>query len=348
MRNLESIGMQLAENGRIPDKLVRYKIRQLCQERLDSLIGQDDSRLWVEHNGEKPIAVETDKANEQHYKLPAEFFRLVLGDNLKYSSAYWDGDITNLNEAEERALQLTCEHAGIKDGMTILELGCGWGSLTCYVLRHYPKCRVVAVSNSSLQREFITKRLVDNGWKHRCDVKTSDINDFQSTETFDRVVSVEMFEHVSNHQALFDRIGKWLSPTGKIFVHVFCHEKYSYRFEVEGSADWMARHFFTGGVMPSEMTLPNAATGFELEQSWIWNGIHYQRTSDQWLKNMDDEKLNIMRIFREHYGNKAKVWWGRWRMFFLAVSELFKFDQGKQWRIAHYLFQPSPKSASVE
>ena len=343
MRNLESIGMQLAENGRIPDKLVRYKIRQLCRERLDSLIGQDDSRLWVEHNGEKPIAVETDKANEQHYKLPAEFFRLVLGDNLKYSSAYWDGDITNLNEAEERALQLTCEHAGIKDGMTILELGCGWGSLTCYVLRHYPKCRVVAVSNSSLQREFITERLVNNGWKDRCDVKTSDINDFQSTETFDRVVSVEMFEHVSNHQALFDRIGKWLSPTGKIFVHVFCHEKYSYRFEVEGSADWMARHFFTGGVMPSEMTLPNAAIGFELEQSWIWNGIHYQRTSDQWLKNMDDEKLNVTRIFREHYGNQAKVWWGRWRMFFLAVSELFKFDQGKQWRIAHYLFQPSPQ-----
>ncbi|MEZ6066914.1 MAG: cyclopropane-fatty-acyl-phospholipid synthase family protein [Planctomycetaceae bacterium] len=284
-----------------------------------------------------------ERANEQHYEVPAEFFRAVLGPRLKYSCCQWGRETRDLGEAEDSALEITCERADLRDGQSILELGCGWGSLTLWMAKHYPRSSIVAVSNSRPQREFITNRAKEQGLSN-VEVVTADMNGFSPASSglaagkFDRVVSVEMFEHMRNHRELLRRIAEWLAPGGKLFVHLFCHRSQPYLFLDTGPSDWMTRYFFAGGMMPSDHLLSRYQNELTLIDHWRWSGEHYERTSNAWLKTMDDRAAEVDQLLRQAYGEDWAVWRQRWRIFFMACAELFGYQQGREWFVAHYLF----------
>lgn len=285
-----------------------------------------------------PIAIATDKANEQHYEVPAEFFKLSLGKHLKYSSCYWPTGINNLDAAEAAMLDLTCQRAELSNAMDILELGCGWGSVTLWMATNYPGASITAVSNSASQKAYIIQQCEQRGLDN-VRVITADINDFDIEQHFDRVVSVEMFEHVRNHHELMRRIASWLKSHGKLFVHIFCHRLLAYPFETEGEDNWMGRHFFTGGIMPSENYLLNFQQHLLLDDQWRLSGKHYGATANAWLAAMDQNRDRILAIFTEVYGeSRAAIWFQRWRMFYMACAELFNFEDGNQWIVGHYLF----------
>ncbi len=335
--------IELVENGRIPDLLTRAGIRLLMLQRLreQAQEGPDQERqammTFVEEMRQSPIALYTQEANEQHYELPPRFFELVLGPHLKYSCCHFPEGVTGLEYAEASMLALTCERAQLQDGQQILELGCGWGSLSLWMAKHYPNSSILAVSNSRPQREFIESRAQELGLTN-LSVQTCDMNDFTTEQHFDRVVSVEMFEHMRNWQSLLERISDWLKPEGKLFIHIFSHRRYAYAFSSEGDSNWMGRYFFTGGIMPSNDLLLYFQKDLLLEQHWVLSGVHYQRTADAWLQMMDSQKGEILQTFRETYGKDADVWFQRWRMFFLATSEVWGFRGGNEWLISHYLF----------
>ena len=335
--------IELVENGRIPDLLTRAGIRLLLLQRLREQTQEDPDQEWqammtfVEEMRQSPIALHTQEANEQHYELPSRFFELVLGPHLKYSCCHFPESVTELEHAEASMLDLTCERAQLQDGQQILELGCGWGSLSLWMAKHYPNSSILAVSNSRPQREFIESRAQELGLTN-LSVQTCDMNDFTTEQHFDRVVSVEMFEHMRNWQSLLERISNWLKPEGKLLIHIFSHRRYAYAFSSEGDSNWMGRYFFTGGIMPSNDLLLYFQKDLLLEQHWVLSGVHYQRTADAWLQMMDSQKGEILQTFRETYGKDADVWFQRWRMFFLATSEVWGFRGGNEWLISHYLF----------
>ena len=331
-----------AERGRIPDTVIRAGVRAIAGSRLraETKAGPDSrSDFWAEA-WDGPIALVPDLANEQHYEVPAEFFEAVLGPQLKYSCAYWGDDVSGLGEAEERMLELYAERAGLEDGLSVLDLGCGWGSFSLWAAARYPNSHITAVSNSKPQRLHIEEQAYTRGIENLA-VVTADINDFEADRVFDRVVSVEMMEHVRNHRALFERISAWVAPDGAVFVHVFAHREYAYPYEGGGPADWMERTFFTGGVMPSKTLLPEAAGPFfSLDGHWGLSGIHYQRTCDEWLRRLDANVTEIREIFEPVYGADADLWVQRWRMFFMSCAELFGFSDGREWGVVHHLFRP--------
>ncbi len=335
--------IELVENGRIPDLLTRTGIRLLLLQRLREQAQEGPDQEWqammtfVEEMRQSPIALHTQEANEQHYELPPRFFELVLGPHLKYSCCHFPEGATELEHAEASMLALTCERAQLQDGQQILELGCGWGSLSLWMAKHYPNSSILAVSNSRPQREFIESRAQELGLTN-LSVQTCDMNDFSTEQHFDRVVSVEMFEHMRNWQSLLERISNWLKPEGKLFIHIFSHRRYAYAFSSEGDSNWMGRYFFTGGIMPSNDLLLYFQKDLLLEQHWVLSGLHYQRTADAWLHMMDSQKGEILKTFRETYGKDADVWFQRWRIFFLATSEVWGFRGGNEWLISHYLF----------
>ena len=335
--------IELVENGRIPDLLTRAGIRLLLLQRLREQAQEGPDQEWqammtfVEEMRQSPIALHTQEANEQHYELPPRFFELVLGPHLKYSCCHFPEGVTELEHAEASMLTLTCERAQLQDGQQILELGCGWGSLSLWMAKHYPNSSILAVSNSRPQREFIESRAQELSLTN-LSVQTCDMNDFTTEQHFDRVVSVEMFEHMRNWQSLLERISNWLKPEGKLFIHIFSHRRYAYAFSSEGDSNWMGRYFFTGGIMPSNDLLLYFQKDLLLEQHWVLSGVHYQRTADAWLQVMDSQKGEILQTFRETYGKDADVWFQRWRMFFLATSEVWGFRGGNEWLISHYLF----------
>jgi cyclopropane-fatty-acyl-phospholipid synthase len=341
-----ALAQGLSENGLLPDQVIRMGIRGLLRERLHELAIHDTvtrEALRQEHirlMQESPIALLPEKANEQHYEVPAEFFRRVLGEQRKYSCCYW-GDMLNaadLDAAEELALKETALHANLKDGQAVLELGCGWGSLSLWMAVHYPNSRIVSVSNSHSQGEAIRALAQQRGLSN-LEVVTADMNDFFTDQHFDRVVSVEMFEHMRNWPALFARVQNWLRPQGQFFMHVFVHQTTPYRFEDRDSSDWMSRHFFSGGMMPS-IDLPLAfQDNLKLEQRWLWSGQHYARTCNAWLAKMDRQRSDLWPLFEQTYGKDfAKIWWQRWRIFFMACAELFDYRGGNEWLVAHYRF----------
>ena len=335
--------ISIIETGLIPDFLIRTGIRQLLRKRLfEENINYnktDHINNFADTLCTRPIAVDTSKANDQHYELPPSFFNLILGKYNKYSSCYWEDGVDSLDEAEESSLKITCERAELSDDMDILELGCGWGSLSLWIAEKYPNSRITAISNSNQQREFIN-RSAKFKKLHNLKVLTCDMNNFEPETKFDRVVSVEMFEHMQNYERLMENISSWLKPKGKLFVHIFCHQKFAYFFSTEGSDNWMGRHFFTGGLMPSEDLLLNFQKDLSIDNQWRWNGCHYKQTSNAWLKNMDIEKFNILPILEQVYGRKEKnIWFQRWRIFFMACAELFAYKRGSQWLVAHYLFK---------
>jgi cyclopropane-fatty-acyl-phospholipid synthase len=335
------------EAGVIPDTAIRFGIRQLSKKRLDEIntssLEKDEEyrQKYVETLRNMPLAVHTKDANEQHYELPANFFLYALGKNLKYSSCYWDENTKNLDQAEDNALNETILRAEIKDGHRILELGCGWGSLTLEMGKRFPMSKIVAISNSSSQKTFIDSEAKKRNLQNIL-VLTRDISQLESLAlefpSFDRVVSVEMFEHFKNYEILLSKISDVLASDGKLFVHIFTHRKYAYPFETGGDDNWMGKYFFTGGQMPSHDLLMSFQKHLYLEKTWIWDGTHYQKTSDAWLANMDANKDVIMPILKETYGDDAATWFQRWRVFFMACAELFGYRDGQEWGVSHYLF----------
>ncbi len=335
------------ERGLIPDAVTRRGIRALLAERLALEAKRPDPAShrarFLAQLRESPIALHTQQANEQHYELPAEFFRQVLGPHLKYSAGFWPDGVDTLEAAEAAMLDLTCQRAELRDGQRILELGCGWGSLTLWMARHYPHSHVVAVSNAHGQRRFIEARAVDLGLAN-LEVITADINDFSpplEAGPYDRVVSVEMFEHLRNYAELLGRISRWLSPAGRLFVHLFSHCHYSYPFEVDGQRDWMSRHFFTGGLMPADDLLPQFDAHLAVEGHWWLDGHHYQHTCEAWLQQLDARQAVVMPLLVDCYGkDQAARWYRRWRLFFMACAELFGYRGGCEWGVSHYRLAP--------
>ena len=317
-----------------PDPLLRMAARASGRRRLaaERKRGAEERAAFVEELRRSPIAESVDLANEQHYEVDSRFFELVLGPRLKYSCCLWPEGVRDLRTAEEAMLALTCERAGIEDGMEILDLGCGWGSLTFYLAERHPTCRVLAVSNSRTQRAFVAARGVPN-----VEVVTADANDFDPGRRFDRVVSIEMLEHVRNYEALLRRLAGWLEPDGRLFAHVFSHRTFAYPF----TDSWMARTFFSGGTMPSHDLLPELASGsLELEADWVVDGTHYQRTLEAWLARLDESRDRVLPVLAEPYGaGREQQWLANWRLFFIACSELFGARGGSEWQVSHYRFR---------
>lgn len=331
----------------MPDALLRLAIRNLLSRRLATLPSVPEAipqyaASVIDAMNDSPVAVCTRDANEQHYELPPAYFDLVLGSRRKYSACYWPPGCPSLDEAENAALHITCNRAQLEDGQRILELGCGWGSLTLWMAESYPNADITAVSNSSLQRHWIleqarTRKLLN------VRVITADMNTFEpeSSGSFDRIVSVEMFEHMRNWQQLLSRVAGWLKEDGRFFMHVFCHRYAPYFFNDTTSKDpkdWMGRYFFSGGLMPS-YDLPLAFQGnLALVDRWQWNGDHYSQTLLAWLDKHDAQREQVMALFGQVYGEEANLWYQRWRMFYLACAELFSFNGGSEWFVGHYLF----------
>lgn len=335
----------LLSRGFLPDFIIRRGIRALNRRRLKEIsadnieLGQARAMQLVQNLRQSAIAVMTDKANEQHYEIPAEFFALVLGEHRKYSSCYYPTGKESLSTAEKLMLEETVAMARIADGQRILELGCGWGSLSLFMARQFPKAQITSVSNSSSQKRFIDAecaRLKIRNLK----IITADVNQFKPKEKFDRVVSVEMFEHMRNYDELFARIRGWLKPQGKLFIHIFTHRLFPYLFEDKSADDWMSRYFFSGGIMPSNHLFAYFSAGYVLKEQRVFSGTHYHLTAEDWLRNFDANIFEIRRIFTKVYGEAhQKRWINYWRVFFLAVSELFRARRGQEWNVCHYLFE---------
>jgi len=333
------------ERGLVPDSVIRAGIRRLCRQRLQDIHADDPEaagealEAFIDSMNDAPVALVPELANEQHYEVPPEFFDRVLGRHRKYSCCWWGDGVTTLDQAEAEGLRITCDRAGIEDGMSVLDLGCGWGSLSLWIAENYPGCTVTAVSNSAPQRRHI-ERLAGARGLSNIQVLTRDMNEFDIDRRFDRVVSVEMFEHMRNYRELFGRISGWLKPDGRFFMHIFCHRSCAYEFVDEGPSDWMGRHFFSGGIMPSDDLPLRFQESLRLVRRHRWNGRHYQRTANAWLENMDARHGAIMPIMAATYGEeRAAQWFQRWRIFFMACAELFGLEGGREWYVAHYLFE---------
>jgi len=330
---------QLLSYNLLPDFVIRTGIKHLLKQRLDELATypKDATLQFKQQIENAPIALNTQDANDQHYEVPEKFYGLVLGKHRKYSCGYWvEGD--NLDSSEERMLELTTQRAELKDHQKILELGCGWGSLSLYVASKYPNSQITGVSNSHSQKQYILGQAKERGLKN-LNIITCDMNDFSTTEKYDRVVSVEMFEHMRNWEKLLSKVDSFLDTEGKLFIHIFVHHKTPYLFEVKDQSDWMSKYFFTGGMMPSFDLLDHYKNHFDMANKWVVNGQHYAKTALAWLHNIDHHEEEVLDIFTKHYGSEknAKKWMQYWRIFFMACEELWNFKDGNEWYVAHYL-----------
>ncbi len=333
------------EKDQIPDYLIRTRIRQLLKQRLEDEnkggveAQQKHLMSFIENLKYSPIAVNTADANEQHYEVPTPFYQYCLGKNLKYSSGYWKPGVTDLDTSEKDMLELTCARAELKSGQQVLELGCGWGSLSLFMAAKFPESIFTVVSNSRTQKEYIDAQAAERQITNLT-VITADMNTFSIDGAFDRVVSVEMFEHMRNYKLLLAKVASFLKPDGKLFIHIFTHKEYAYLFEVKDDTDWMSKYFFTGGVMPSDDLMFYFNDDLSVKKHWHVSGTHYGKTSEAWLANMDRHKTEIMPLFEQTYGKEnATKWWVYWRIFYMSCAELWNYNDGNEWLVSHYLFE---------
>lgn len=343
--------LSLVEKKIIPDPIIRFGIRQLCKQRLKEIHRYNPEKLFAKsskfikecHDLNK-IAEATQEANQQHYELPTEFFKIVLGQHLKYSCSQFNDMTTSLTQAESKTLQLYAQRAQLNDNQKILDLGCGWGSMSLFMAQQYPNAQITAVSNSTSQKKHIESecklRNINN-----ITVITCDINQLSLNEKFDRIISIEMLEHVKNHKKLFANIASWLTPNGLLFIHIFSHLLAAYPFTINDESDWMAKYFFTGGVMPANHQFLYYQEQLTIQDHWVLNGSHYEKTANAWLKNLDSNTNTILKLFMPVYGKDSQLWLQRWRLFFMACAELFGYKQGNEWIVSHYLFKPRDNMA---
>jgi cyclopropane-fatty-acyl-phospholipid synthase len=331
------------ERALLPDPLLRGGSRvgalaRLRREERGGVEAQEArfARL-VERMRSGPLAESVASANEQHYELPAEFFELILGPRLKYSCCWWGEGVGDLAAAEEAMLALSCERAAIEDGMSVLDLGCGWGSMSLWICERYPSAQVVAVSNSASQRAWIESVRDRRGFRDRLSVVTADVNELELGRRFDRVVSIEMFEHMRNWEALLARIAGWLEPDGRLFVHVFSHRRLAYEF----AGTWAAERFFTAGRMPSHELLLRFQRDLEVRESWALSGTHYARTLAAWLERLDAHADRALVVLGEAAGvDRAKRALAGWRLFLLSTEQMWGWRDGQEWMVSHYLLGP--------
>ena len=345
MNGAARLAIGWVEQGLVPDSVVRAGIRRLCEQRLRDIRAGDAAAAarvtedFVRAMDAADTALVPELANAQHYEVPAEFFGLALGAHRKYSSCWWPEGVARLDDAEAAALATTCRHAGLAPGQDVLELGCGWGSLTLWMAARFPTSRITAVSNSSSQRQYIQGEAARRGLRN-VEVLTADMNRFDTDKRFDRVVSVEMFEHMRNWRRQFGRVHGWLRPEGRFFMHVFCHRSTPYAFVEDGPSDWMSRHFFSGGMMPSDELALRFQDALRFVQRWRWDGTHYEKTANAWLANLDARREQALPVLAATYGEAdAAQWLQRWRIFFMACAELFGYRDGQEWWVSHYLFE---------
>lgn len=299
------------------------------QNKLDLIAGLKSSK----------IALSTDKANEQHYEVPTKYFQLVLGPHLKYSSCYWESDTETLSSAEENMLKIYCRRAELKPGQRILDLGCGWGSASLYIAEHIPDVEIYCISNSATQKQHIEQQAKQRGLNNIHCIK-ADTNHVSFDQQFDRIISIELFEHLRNYEIVLKNVSQWLAPEGRLFVHIFCHKQYAYPFSVDEKNSWMAQHFFTDGIMPSADLLSHFQQDLKLANQWEVNGTHYAKTCDAWLQRHKAKKREILEIFAQCYGAQdATLYWEYWRIFYMASRNLFAWDEGNEWFVSHYLFE---------
>lgn len=333
--------IRAVETTPLPDRVTRAGVSFLVgrtRRKLAASAPTDAS--FAAAMADHPIAEHTDAANRQHYELPPRFFELTLGPRRKYSCCLYPTGDETLAEAEEAALAETIRHAALADGQRILELGCGWGSLTLAMAERFPTASIVAVSNSAPQRAHIAAQAEARGLRNVV-IVTADMNDFAPDATFDRIVSVEMFEHMANWRGLLARVRGWLAPGGRLFLHVFAHSRQPYHFDSADKTDWIAQHFFTGGIMPSHGLIAHFGDCFTVEREWRWNGAHYARTARDWLARFDANRGEIDAVLRTVYGRDARLWRRRWRLFYLATEGLFGHAGGSEWGVSHYRLAPA-------
>jgi cyclopropane-fatty-acyl-phospholipid synthase len=345
---------KLLETDLLPEFLIRAGIRNMLRQKKNAETSPDweaqQRRLmdFIQELKASPVAIETDAANEQHYEVPSAFFRYALGPHLKYSCGWWDEQTHTLGHAEENMLRLTCQRAELLDGQDILELGCGWGSLSLWMAANYPKSNIVAVSNSRTQKEWIDGQAMQRNLKN-LEVITANVIHFETDRQFDRVVSVEMFEHLKNYERFLARVGGWLNPDGKLFVHIFTHPVFAYHYEDKDGTDWLTRHFFTGGTMPSNHLLLYFQQDVSIVNHWVVSGQHYEKTANAWLENMLNHRAEIEPILATTYGaENLRRWWVYWKVFFLACAELWGYRQGQEWFVSHYLFEKNPHASALQ
>ncbi len=345
MNGAARLAIGWVEQGLVPDRVVRAGIRRLCEQRLQDICAGDAAAAaritedFVRQMDAADTALVPHLANAQHYEVPAELYALTLGAHRKYSSCWWPESVTRLDDAETAALAATCQRAGLEPGQDVLELGCGWGSLTLWMAGRFPTSRITAVSNSTSQRRHIMREAANRGLRN-VEVLTADMNHFDTERRFDRVVSVEMFEHMRNWRRLFARVHGWLRPGGRFFMHVFCHRSTPYAFVEQGPADWMSRHFFSGGMMPSDELALRFQDQLRFIERWRWDGTHYEKTANAWLANIDARRAEVLEVLAATYGERdAAQWLQRWRIFFMACAELFGYRNGQEWWVSHYLFE---------